>query len=797
MDRLVERQMKQTGTPCRGDALLAAHMYAEAQEEFSAALLTADENDRERRAELLWNLAWCLHQQGDNRRANAVLEDALEELDGVSISATARIHALSGWTQFFLGDYKECLRQCEQARSELAPTTEHAEMSRVLRWMGYAERRLGNHAAARSLYQESVAFARRGGTPSEEALGISALGLLHRQAGNLDTAAEHLEESLKVYRALGEEKLGAHAAWQFGLVELYRGRGDRAGDLLKEALGIYRRLESSTDISSVHIAFSRVHTRKGDWDTALNHAAEALELAENCSHPRGIVLAYEELGDLARLAGDMEKAAEHYRTGMELADSFQLDGDLVYELAWRIALVQMTRGDLADAEASARRALDLAGKHFDRRECGNARRTLARILAKSGRTAEASVELDKAVEVFRRIGTPYELGRTHLAATEVLPADDGEEARVRIVGHLFEARRIFAEVGALRDLEDTERLLKEFGLPGPPGGDPPPRRRKRTGDAPALVTGDPSVREAAALAQALADEDYTVLIEGETGTGKELLARILHLGGWRAGLPFIAVNCAAIPEHLLESELFGHKRGSFTGANADHPGILPATETGTVLLDEIAKAGLEFQSKLLRVIEEREVRPVGSIEPVPIKARILCAANNDTRVLAEEGRFLPDLYYRLSGFRLRLPPLRERPGDVDLLVDHFLGSVAREWSVDPIRLSSEARTLLRAHRWPGNVRELRNTLESAAFYARSEGEICAKHLPRELRGDAPVPGDGPSGPAASLQERMQEVERREIVNAIARCDGVKAKAACSLGISRKGLRDRMRRLDIA
>jgi transcriptional regulator with PAS, ATPase and Fis domain len=295
--------------------------------------------------------------------------------------------------------------------------------------------------------------------------------------------------------------------------------------------------------------------------------------------------------------------------------------------------------------------------------------------------------------------------------------------------------------------------------------------------------------ELIAMAEDLAAVDTTVLLEGETGTGKELIARIIH-GGGRADKPFVAVNCGALPEHLLESELFGHRKGAFTGADRNRVGILESGADGTVLLDEIDKAPLEFQTKLLRVIEERLIRPLGATELVELRARILCAANRDLRELAAKGAFLPDLFYRLSRIRLQLPPLRERREDIRVLIRHFLDRCAGRFGTAAFSIVPAAEKALAAYDWPGNVRELRNAIEGSAFFARKTGVIEMIHLPDEVRNPVRPPKDD------TLSSHIEALERRQIDGALRKTGGNKTEAAKLLGISRKGLGDRLRRLGL-
>jgi transcriptional regulator with PAS, ATPase and Fis domain len=304
-----------------------------------------------------------------------------------------------------------------------------------------------------------------------------------------------------------------------------------------------------------------------------------------------------------------------------------------------------------------------------------------------------------------------------------------------------------------------------------------------------LVTQDPVFRRVVGVARSLARADSVVLIEGETGTGKELIARILHSASERAEEPFVPVNCGALPQQLLESELFGHRRGAFTGADCDRIGLLESAGEGTIFLDEIDKASRELQVRLLRIIEDRRVRPVGADGFRRFGARILCASNQKLQELAPRGAFLVDLYFRLSAFSLTIPPLRERRGDIPLIARHFLEQFSGSFGQDQYELSAEAEAKLLAYDWPGNVRELRNVMEASAFYARETGLVTPAELPEHVRYLHRPPDD-------SLASRINELQRREILAAMEKAKGVKTEAAKILGCSRKGLRERMRRLGL-
>ena len=274
--------------------------------------------------------------------------------------------------------------------------------------------------------------------------------------------------------------------------------------------------------------------------------------------------------------------------------------------------------------------------------------------------------------------------------------------------------------------------------------------------------------------------DTPVLLIGESGTGKELLARALHKKSPRADGPFVAVNCSAIPEALLESELFGHRRGAFTDARDDRPGLFQAAQRGTVFLDEIGDMAPALQGKLLRVLQEKEVHPLGASAPVPVDARIITATHRDLATLVAEGRFRHDLLYRINVIEVRVPPLRDRPDDLAMLVRHMLDKHGAKLGKPGSSVSPGTMQLLHRHTWPGNVRELENVIERALVLGNG-AVISVDDLPESLKA---AKGSGAPAPGGS---RLADVEREHIVRTIRRLDGNKAAAARALGLNRKTL----------
>ncbi|WP_047218974.1 MULTISPECIES: sigma-54-dependent transcriptional regulator [Delftia] len=294
-----------------------------------------------------------------------------------------------------------------------------------------------------------------------------------------------------------------------------------------------------------------------------------------------------------------------------------------------------------------------------------------------------------------------------------------------------------------------------------------------------LVSGSEAMRQVFKRIGLAADSDATVLVLGETGTGKELVARALHRNSARAERPFVAVNCAAIPADLMESELFGHVKGAFTGAASDRAGRFREAQGGTLFLDEVGDMPLPTQAKILRALQEREITPVGASRALPVNVRIIAATHRDLPDAVRQGRFREDLWYRLQVVPVHLPPLRERLGDVLLLAEHFL---RQGGGASPKRLGADAARLLLAHDWPGNVRELRNAMERAALLCPGP-VIGPEHIglqPAAANGPA-IDWNGPLAPAVA------QLEREMVTRALAATMGNRAEAARRLGLSRQQL----------
>ncbi len=341
------------------------------------------------------------------------------------------------------------------------------------------------------------------------------------------------------------------------------------------------------------------------------------------------------------------------------------------------------------------------------------------------------------------------------------PFDSDE--MLMLVAKALERRRLLAETSELR-----RRLAEQSGYAQ-------------------MLGSSPAMKRVFEMLESVAGSDANVLIVGESGTGKELAANAVHSHSPRVDGPLVKINCAALPKDLIESELFGHVKGAFTGATTDKPGLLEEAHRGSLLLDEITEMPMDLQAKLLRVLEERTVRRLGGAKIVPVDFRLISSTNLDPEAAVREGRLRQDLYFRINTITVSLPPLRERTADIPLLAKCFLDRFRAKHGRDIEAIDPESYRRLLAHRWPGNVRELEHAVERAVLVARGR-EITLSDLPEALQA-APVPTDADAPPPGSLEE----IERVSIVRALETSGWNKQAAALLLGLRRPTLYSKMRR----
>jgi len=683
--------------------------------------------------------------------------------------------------------------------------------------LGVARAAAGDLAGAERAFLHALRLYRGCDGPRPTTLGLANLAEVRLRRGRLLGVAEILERSTAENRAAGNVRGALSDLLLWARHELLLGRAEAAVDLAERAARRARRLGLEGQLAEARVLAARAL----GW---LGREAEAAEELDAAGAGALAHLEEEERPAVLALAGRRDEAlAVASRNGAGAPWRAVLAGRPVPREAWA------ELGGLGDLRA-ARAVYDLelaapgsASGEALRRAVGAFRRAGA-----SRPAAELEVHERGA---WRALGDylalpepgPAELGRLFAAAgypgarlwwetdddARVLVAGEGDpEARVEELAAAAAGGRLVLRAARVDEpLRVLFRLalaradaLVQAGAPRPAAAGPTELREGPPADAGSGLVGEsPLLRAAVERAGRLARGDLPVLVRGESGTGKELLARHLHASSRRRDAPLVTVNCAALSESLILSDLFGHVRGAFTGADRDRAGVFETADGGTVFLDEIGDLPASAQGLLLRTLQEGEVRRVGESLPRKVDVRVLAATHRDLAAAVRDGSFRADLYYRLKGAAIELPPLRERGRDVLALAEHLLSSerVAAAAGTDPAAppgLSEGAAARLLAHRWPGNVRELVNVLSvGAALAAADGGAILPDHL------DLPEPDGEPSAPppAGGYHEQVEAFRRRLVADALAASDGVQAAAARRLGLSRQALSYLVKTLKVA
>jgi DNA-binding NtrC family response regulator len=603
--------------------------------------------------------------------------------------------------------------------------------------------RSGRHAAAeRMLREHAAAFRRRGALQASADLGTALACLLHDR-GRLDAADRVLREAIEAAQAAGDSCRHASARlWRtLTLLEL-----TRVGDAYALAHAVEREAPD--------------HGHRL-WARAVRACALRTQGSDPAPDPTELALAEGESLDIAAEAAAFVDAVA--------VEAHLADQDLF--AAGRRARIAVTRTDGAPLGAQIRSRT----AHF-------------MVIAATGDVPLIHEHLAELERLIRNGHLPLRAIRPRLVWFDVLMRLGGRDA-ARQTRRLARLRGVATP---LLRAEIDRRLARSGGA-----SSTPQKRTRGTEDASCPLAT--TVTELVGLSQAMEDvraavvraarAPFATLIEGESGVGKELVARAIHRLGPRAERRLVDLNCAALPDDLLDAELFGHARGAFTGAVADRPGLFEDASGGTLFLDEVADLSARAQARLLRVIQQQEVRRVGETRVRSIDLRLITAANRDMRREAAEGRFRHDLLYRLDVIRIQVPPLRDRPTDIEMLA-RFFWRVACDRVGCTSVLAPDTLTVLARYPWPGNVRELQNVMFALAVRAPARGAVDPSLLPETLvRGSVPRP--------AGLAEARAEAERHCIERMLVHTGGNRTQAARHLGVSRQGLLKAMERLGIA
>jgi len=741
---------------------------------------------RSRRAVFESRAVACRLARGDSQAALAQCRELLAEEPALESKALrARLHLLCARACIDLGRIDDARSSAERS---LALADEAGELSlsaNALTWLGVGAYRAGELAIARDYSEQALALYRRLGDELSAARVRNNLGLVHKNLCEWDSAIAQFRAALATYERGGHFADTANPLMNLGVVQQKMGEWQRAAETYRECEHVLVRIGEDLRLARVSIGLGNVARLQRRFPEAESHLLAALDRARRLSARREEVLALEFLGELDFDRGRPEAALARYDEALALAGRTAPEGDLVVELERRRAEALCAVGRLDDADAACERSRRLARLTDDRFEHAVVHRVTGEISLARGARAEAVSHLEAAATLLRDCRERYELARTCLLLGR--HADDARKRRK----HLFQACALFGEIGSPFWLEQAESELQRVLEPARDAATPAAGRSDsllgRRHRAPSLVACSHAMRQVEALARRAAATDLSVLITGETGTGKELVARTIHSLSPRAGRPFLAVNCGALRADLALSQLFGHRKGAFTGAHAEGVGLVEAANGGTLFMDEAGELPHDVQVTLLRFLESGEYLRLGETQVRRADVRIIAATNRVLRGNDGEKHFRRDLLFRLNEIEIRLPALRERVEDVVPLARHFLSFYG---GLGGPRLTPDAEAVLSSFGWPGNVRELENVMKRIAALCASEAAVTAADVLPFLAADAHE---------VTLDERALErsaAERDAIVSAWQRAHGNKSRLAGLLGISRKTLYARLKRLHL-
>jgi len=734
-------------------------------------------------------------------------DDSFEQGEFYYISALVYYHTAR---------YKDALDRGLKAYRIFKPTSANKTLGDIQYILGAINQALGDFDEAENQLRDGVASYRRVDDDQGIADCFNKLANLAFVKSDFPQASNYLRRALLHVEKTPDQRMKAGILGNLGRIYALIGEWEKATENLKLNLAANEKFGDEINLARSWLALGYVQILQRETGSAKNSLQNAYDLIISNNLPRELAIYHEYFGELCLVEGNYKLAEEQYQKALEIGEKIAPDGDVINQVCRLMAELKLATGHYSSAAKYAGRSLEVSQQLGDRLEEGTAYRILACVYDHDLESTRAKKQLSQALKVFQKTKNDYELAKTYLAAGKLKCLD-----RLTALKFLSKAEDIFSELGTkpylaatymtlaellfaeneisqgILFLGEAEKLVVSLDESQLKTNLEQLKRRAElqqvqngaTGNSDYslsnLLTLNPKMRQILELAAKFKDADIAVFLEGETGTGKDLLAKAIHYSSKRRDKKFIAVNCSAIPEALLENQLFGYAKGAYTGAEKDKPGLIEVADGGTFYLDEIADAPLSIQVKLLRVLETKELVRLGDNEPRKVDVRFIASTNRDLNQALEEGKIRQDLYYRLCGVRLSLPPLRERKEDIPLLLDHFLkesGPLAE--NLTEVELA-ELYSKLQSYDWPGNVRELENEIKRSVVLAGIKERNLLELLSEKLDGFK----NGST--SASLNEKVTEFEKNLILQALRATNWVKTRAAKILNIPESTLRHKI------
>lgn len=786
--------------PPQADSLAIANLECVAENYDKAELLLANLPAQTKESVLLQSKIYYLTDRLD--KCVELLHQATS--DGLLSKNDNQKTALLGWVLLKESKLDEAFALFNSVLNCSNNKEMGAGRARLMHLGGICCHRLGKNEQARQLLRDSEAIFRANNDLVGSTEAMTASCIVNRSIGLLLDAQCQLEEVLELLRGGVTPVRKAANLQELAIILIKRGFPAKVFPLLEEAEII--RKNQALELTRIDLIRGRAQAALGNLNDAELSFQKARSNSSDNGYLRENTIALESLGDLEVERENYDQAEQYFNMALAIGKSIAQDGDLVAGDLRRLGTLELLRGNYAEAISMLEDSLVASQKCDERFEEGLALRYLSRAHCALGVNETAFLLARKSISVFKTCGADVELAESQLVAAEARLswhlAGDGI-AEVSRRGHLdaswsyvIEAFHAFADLDNTSGVSRCEALIARLH----DSGGALWKRRVSASTEPEEINGktfianSPIMRRVLEMIDVGAATNEPVLITGETGTGKELVAKLVHSRSSRSDGPFVPVNCAAIPESLFEREFFGNAAGAFTGADTARSGLCEEADGGTLFLDEIGDMPQNLQVKLLRVLQEGTFRRLGDPTERKVDLRIVAATNAGLSSLIAEGLFREDLYYRLQTLELEIPPLRERAEDMDSLIEVFIGKMAGDGATINDVLNQEAQKAMRRYPWPGNVRELESITRRMTLMAMHAGKATLEMLPENIRNCR-------VGPKAvtwsmNLADHVARAEKECVTRALIANSGNRSAAAKVLGISRNGLYKKMDKLKI-
>jgi len=680
-----------------------------------------------------------------------------------------------------LSNLPAALRVARVAQNHLENAPERRMLAELFITLGGILRDMGEAGEAEKAFRDAESIFRRQDCPEGQSRALNLLaGLFYRQ-GDFRNSLAILMEAVSIARRLGDQRKIAFMMGNIGRINTFIGDFRKARKHLEMNIELSEELGDQKETTKARIALGYVYLQEGDYARGKTILEAAYAEAVHLGLERDAVICRSYLGELAYRDGDLENGRALLQSALESAHTISPDSSLCGRIMRHLAEIDRRLGKRRMAQRLAARATVIMEHHNDQVGLGTLTVLKALLSHEAGDSAKARRLMVQAIDMLEESGVRFEKAATLVAAGS--SAIFTERQRLT---YLFQAEEFYARYELSSLLSHVDRLIAEIDYTSTR-----PSRRpaadKAGKDHADFLTNNRLLRRFMSQLGSIGQADLPLLLTGETGVGKDQMARHYH-SVTRPDGPFVAINCASLPETLLESELFGYHKGAFTGADGSKRGLFETANGGVLLLDEIGDMPLGLQTKLLGVLENRAVTPLGSVTSIPLDFKLIAATNQDLEAMVEAGTFRRDLYYRLSGMSFRIPPLRDRKEDLPLLITHFMkkcGLLQQDQEL-PAEL---ARHFLR-YDWPGNTRELVNKIKRLEVMSDLVADGDLAELSRTIFAtEAPVAD-------RTLFEQIEQLERRLIVEALLATRGNRSEAARMLGIHEATVRTKLKRYGI-